>query len=162
MGHRITRLGTALFGAIAGHEVGRKVSERIKVEILCRAEKDALQEAIVEYLSAASIKLANMIALATVQLNQFNKFSNEQSELHKDLGEDWIRRVSEEIEYRELQLRKINWGIQNEGMMADCEGSIMASALEAHLTVKSAGVVSANIPPHHRRYVSAIQDMSLR
>jgi hypothetical protein len=147
-----------IFGAVAGHEVGRKISDRIKIEVLCREEKGLLQEAITQYLKAASLILNGMIETAKNQLGRFETALSEGTDLQIELWNNWQRRLFEEIEYRGLQLQKIDWGAQNNGVMANCEGSVLASAVEAMAVAKRAGIISANLPSDHRVLIEAANE----
>ena len=146
-----------IFGAIAGHEVGKRIGNRIKIEILCKEEKEALQSAIINYLKAASLVLRNMIDTAKDKLSSLSFDFTDDLVIKKAITGNWQKRLIEEIEFRELMLSKINWGIQNNGKMADCEDSVLASSIESLSAAKRAGILSANLPSEYRMLIERIQ-----
>ena len=107
------------------------------------------------YIRAASIVIERMIAKAESQLHWLRRNLGTGTKLESDLCRDWEQRISDEIEHRNLQLQRLNWGLQNGGLMNDADGSALVSAAQAVHAVTSAGVLSANVPAEHRRLTAA-------
>jgi hypothetical protein len=144
-----------IFGASAGHEVGRKISTWIKSEVLSHHEKTSLQSALVFYLSEASIVIQRMINISSTEQTRLQDFCTTSSDSERVLLRDWIKRMSDENKARKVQLRKLEQGIQNNGLLDECDDSILISTAQALLVSQRAGLLPINIISPRKNLISA-------
>jgi hypothetical protein len=146
-----------IFGTAAGYEVGKRTADWVKAEFLCRKEKAALQEALIAYIKAVIVVLNLMISKAATQRDWLRDRLESGSMFQKGLWKDWQRRLTDEIDYRQLQQQKLSYAVQSSGKMAGAK-NLDEATLAALVVSRKAGVIIANTPRQFRELIGVHED----